>query len=60
VISSQQISLNAKQQAIAIAQVMDAMNALNGAAQETASGIIQVKKGTQQLNAAALEIQSTI
>jgi len=34
VIGSQQISLNAKQQAIAIAQVMEAMNALNGAAQE--------------------------
>lgn len=60
VISSQQISLNAKQQAIAIAQVMEAMNALNGAARETASGITQVKKGTQELNAAALEIKSTI
>lgn len=60
VISSQQISLNAKQQALAIAQVMEAMNALNGAARETASGITQVKKGTQELNAAALEIKSTI
>lgn len=60
VISSQQISLNAKQQAIAISQVMEAMNSLNEAAQETASGISQVKKGTQQLNAAALEIKSVI
>jgi len=60
VIGSQQISLNAKQQAIAIAQVMEAMNALNGAAQETASGISQVKKGTETLNAAALEIKSVI
>ncbi|MGK7901804.1 MAG: methyl-accepting chemotaxis protein [Hormoscilla sp.] len=60
VISSQQISLNAKQQAIAISQVMEAMNSLNEAAQETASGISQVKKGTQQLKASASEMKSVI
>ncbi|MEG4345379.1 methyl-accepting chemotaxis protein [Microcoleus sp. A003_D6] len=50
VLSSQQISLNAKQQAIAIEQVVEAMNSLNQAAAQTACGITQTKVGTALLN----------
>jgi methyl-accepting chemotaxis protein len=57
-ISSQQISLNAKQQAIAIQQVVEAMTSLNGAAREMAAGISQVKLGTDGLNQAAGELKS--
>lgn len=56
VINSQQISLNVQQQAIAIGQVVGAMNGLNTAAKETASGIGQIKVGTQRLNDAANEL----
>ena len=53
VLNSQQISLSAKQQSIAIQQVVDAMNALNGAAKETAIGISQTKVSIEKLNKAA-------
>lgn len=54
---SQQISLNAKQQALATAQVVTAMNNLSLAAQETAGGITQIKVGTQQLKEAAQNLK---
>jgi methyl-accepting chemotaxis protein len=57
VVSSQQIYLNTKQQALAIEQVVDAMNALNKGAGETASGITQSRIGTQKLNQAALNLR---
>ncbi|MEZ2238654.1 methyl-accepting chemotaxis protein [Microcoleus sp.] len=60
VMSSQQISLNAKQQAIAIEQVVQAMNSLNQAAAQTASGISQTKIGTQKLNEAALDLKAVV
>ena len=60
VLSSQQISLNAKQQAIAIEQVVEAMNSLNQAAAQTASGISQTKIGTQKLNEAALDLKAVV
>ncbi|MEG3848486.1 methyl-accepting chemotaxis protein [Microcoleus sp. herbarium19] len=60
VVSSQQISLNAKQQAIAIEQVVEAMNSLNQAAAQTACGITQTKIGTQRLNEAALDLKSVV
>ena len=60
VLNSQQISLNVKQQAVAIQQVVTAMNNLNSAARETASGIGQVKVGTQRLNTAAGQLQSLV
>lgn len=59
-LNNQQISLSVKQQAIAIQQVIEAMNALNAAAQESAGGISQVRIGTQRLNAAALNLQAVI
>ncbi|MEG4584250.1 methyl-accepting chemotaxis protein [Microcoleus sp. MOSTC5] len=60
VVSSQQIYLNTKQQAIAIEQVVDAMNVLNKGAAETASGITQSRVGTQTLNKAALNLKSVV
>jgi methyl-accepting chemotaxis protein len=60
VLSSQQISLNAKQQAIAIEQVVEAMNSLNQAAAQTACGISQTKVGTQKLNEAALDLKAVV
>jgi methyl-accepting chemotaxis protein len=58
--SNQQISLNIKQQAIAIGQVGDEMNSLNRTASKTISGITQVKVGTQKLNEAALALKSIV
>ena len=60
VLSNQQIFLNIKQQAIAIQQVVEAMNALNLSAQETAGGISQTRIGTQKLNEAALELKAIV
>jgi len=59
-ISNQQISLNAKQQAIAIQQVASAMNGLNQGASETVNGITQTRASTQQLNEAALKLQTVV
>jgi methyl-accepting chemotaxis protein len=60
VLSSQQISLNVKQQAIAIQQVVEAMNALNKGATESANGITQTRIGTQQLKETAQNLQSIV
>lgn len=60
VLSNQQISLNAKQQAIAIQQVVEAMNALNQAASQTATGISQTRVGTQKLNEAAQSLKAVV
>lgn len=60
VLSSQQISLNVQQQAIAIQQVVDTMNALNQGAKETASGMSQTKLATQKLNDAALNLKTVV
>jgi methyl-accepting chemotaxis protein len=60
VVSSQQIYLNTKQQALAIEQVVDAMNALNKGAGEAASGITQSRIGTQKLNQAALNLKYVV
>ncbi|MEP6519167.1 methyl-accepting chemotaxis protein [Microcoleus vaginatus] len=60
VLNSQQISLNAKQQSIAIEQVVQAMNSLNQAAAQTACGISQTKVGTQKLNEAALDLKAVL
>ncbi len=60
VLNSQQISLNVKQQAVAIQQVVSAMNSLNTGAQENANGISQIKIGTHQLNESALLLKTVI
>jgi methyl-accepting chemotaxis protein len=58
--SSQQISLNVKQQATAIEQVATAMNSLSTAAMQNASGISQTKLGTQKLNEVAVNLKSVV
>lgn len=57
-LNSQQISLSAKQQAIAVQQVAEAMNSINLGARESASGISQVKVSTLQLNEAAQKLKA--
>ncbi|PZV07533.1 MAG: hypothetical protein DCF22_21890 [Leptolyngbya sp.] len=59
-LNGQQISLTSNQQAIAVQQVVEAMNSLNNAARETASGISQIKVGTQRLNDAAQELKAVV
>ncbi|MBD1911460.1 MULTISPECIES: CHASE3 domain-containing protein [unclassified Leptolyngbya] len=60
VMNVQQISLNARQQAAAVQQVLLAMSSLNVAARETASGITQTRTSTHQLNDAARQLQSVV
>ena len=58
--NSQQVLLNAKQQATAIGQVLEAMNSVNTGAKDTASGIIQTKAGIEQLNRAAVNLRQIL
>jgi methyl-accepting chemotaxis protein len=58
--NTQQISLTAQQQAIAIQQVFEAMNALNRIASETVNSISQAKVGTEKLNQAALDLKEMV
>ncbi|QIZ71226.1 methyl-accepting chemotaxis protein [Oxynema aestuarii] len=58
--SIQAISGNAREQAIAISQVVEAMHRLNLASGETATGIAQVRTGTQQLNTAILDLKKLV
>ncbi len=60
VLNNQQISLNIKQQAAAIQQVVQAMTAINQSAKESASGIGQTKLGTQKLNEATQFLKEMI
>ncbi|MEG4319013.1 MULTISPECIES: methyl-accepting chemotaxis protein [unclassified Microcoleus] len=60
VLNSQQISVTAKNQASAIQDVLETVNYLNLATQETASGISQVKLGISQLNQAAQNLKSAV
>lgn len=59
-VNNQQISFTLKQQVDAIQQVVEAMEAINNGAKETASGISQSKVGTQQLNEAALVLKRMV
>ncbi|MFH1138979.1 MAG: methyl-accepting chemotaxis protein [Pseudomonadota bacterium] len=58
--NSQQISLNVQQQAIAIKQVLEAMNILSLGARESSTGIGQVKIGIKTLNEAALKLKRMV
>ncbi len=58
--NAQQVLLNAKQQATAIGQVVEAMNGLNTGARETAAGIVQTKAGIEQLNNAAANLKQIL
>ncbi|MEO5349491.1 MAG: methyl-accepting chemotaxis protein [Magnetococcus sp. YQC-3] len=50
---AQQISLNVRQQSVAIRQVVEAMQSINTGARESAAGMSQVKEGILLLNQAA-------
>ncbi|MEM9136997.1 MAG: methyl-accepting chemotaxis protein, partial [Cyanobacteria bacterium P01_F01_bin.42] len=58
--NSQQIALSAKQQAVAVQQVVSAMNAINLGAQETAEGVVDVKKSTENLASSAVSLSERI
>ena len=60
VIKSQQIAKSSQQQAIATAQVLDAMNSINQGAAENATGIRETKIGIEKLNEAAINLQKEI
>ena len=56
-LNNQQIDLNTNQQAIAIQQVLEAMNNVNLGATETAASLDQVKLSTELLNETAAELK---
>lgn len=60
VVNSQQISLNVKQQAIAINQLVSAMSFINSSAKENADSLKQLKQGIDTLNDAAMELKSVV
>lgn len=60
VLNNQQISLNVKQQAIAIGQVLDAMNSLSQGVGETANGLSQAKVGIKNLAEVAVKLNSIV
>jgi len=58
--NAEQISLTAKAQAVAIEQMVAAMNSINQGAAQTATGISQTKVGTQRLNEAANNLKAVV
>ena len=58
--SAQQVLLNAKEQASALNQVVDATNSINAGAKETAGGLSQSKIGIQNLNEATVSLQKML
>lgn len=59
-VNTQQIAQSAKQQAVTVQQVVAAMNVINLGAKETATGIIQVKDATKDLNKAAENLEAVV
>jgi methyl-accepting chemotaxis protein len=58
--NSYDISQSAKQQAVAVQEVVAAINALNLGAQETTDSIAQVRNSTEELNEAARQLETVI
>lgn len=58
--SSEQISVNTKQQVDAIQQVVDAITVLNHEALRSASGLSQTRASAEQLNKAVLNLQAVV
>ena len=58
--NTQQISLTAKQQAIAIQQVLEATNTVNQGASYAAISIAQTQVETQKLNNATMSLQAIV
>jgi methyl-accepting chemotaxis protein len=59
-INSQQIAQNSKRQAVAVQQVVAAMNVINLGAKETVAGITQVKDATTNLNKTAENLEAVV
>ncbi len=59
-LNNQQIALSAKHQAVAVQEVLSAVNAINLGAQETSVGISQVKTATRQLDETAKDLQAAV
>ncbi len=59
-INSQQISLGAKQQAVAIQQMLSAMKEIDLGARENASGITQIRNATSELNSTAQNLKTMV
>ncbi|MGK7892877.1 MAG: methyl-accepting chemotaxis protein, partial [Xenococcus sp. (in: cyanobacteria)] len=59
-LNTQQISMSSKQQAVAVQQVISAMNAINLGAKENAAGINQVKNATNSLSSSAVELKTQV
>jgi methyl-accepting chemotaxis protein len=59
-VNTQQIAQSAKHQAVTVQQVVAAMNVINLGAKETATGIVQVKDATKDLNKAAQNLESVV
>ncbi|MBF0434907.1 MAG: methyl-accepting chemotaxis protein [Magnetococcales bacterium] len=57
---TQQISLNAKQQSLAITQVVAAMNAINAGARDNEEGLAQVNAGIRSLDEAAAKLRAIL
>jgi|GEM_PF-1630374 len=60
VVNNKQIFLNARQQALAVQQVIEAMNNINRGAVETASSIAETKTGSQKLSEAAQILKNLV
>jgi methyl-accepting chemotaxis protein len=58
--SAQQVLLNSRQQAAALAQVTEAMKSLSAGSREMAAGTVQTKAGLLKLNTVALELRAMI
>lgn len=58
--STEQITLNVKQQSVAINEVVQAVNSLNRGSQETAIGVSQTKIGIQQVREATSSMMELI
>lgn len=59
-LNNQQIAQSAKQQAVAVQQVVSAMNVINLGAKETSDTIVLVKEVTNDLNEAAQNLQAVV
>ncbi len=59
-LNSQQIYMSSKQQAVAVQQVISAMNAINLGAKENAAGIVQVKTATKELSQSAEKLKAAV
>jgi uncharacterized phage infection (PIP) family protein YhgE len=59
-LNSQQISLSAKQQAVAIQQILSAIGEINLGAKETAQGIGQVRDSTKKLTSVAQNLKTSV